>query len=209
MGFSPCCKLLEIQTLDPIKIKYATGDESFIHNGVLTNIKLLDFWAWAYSDCINNTTRGILAEFLVAMALGIDLHKPRDAWAKFDLTYRGKGIEVKSSSYHQRWHQEKMSNISFTIPATKAWEEETNILETEAKRQAFMYVLCLLSEKTRNLVNPLDIDQWLFWVIPTRFLNERKKSQHSITFNSLIKEVGQPVIFNEIKMKVDCLIDAI
>ncbi len=180
-----------------------------MQSGSVSSLKLLDFWTWAYSDCINNITRGILAEFLVAMALGIDLHKPRDAWAKFDLAYRDKGIEVKSASYHQRWHQEKMSNISFTIPATKAWEEETNILDPEAKRQAFMYVLCLLSEKTRNLVNPLDIDQWVFWVIPTRFFNDRKRSQHSITYNSLIKEVGQPVTFTEIRPKVDYLIDTI
>ncbi|UCE99369.1 MAG: hypothetical protein JSV82_09450 [Planctomycetota bacterium] len=195
--------------MEPIKIKYAAGEEPFIQSGSVSSIKLLDFWAWAYSDCINNTTRGILAEFLVAMALGIDLHKPRDAWAKFDLVYRDKGIEVKSASYHQRWHQEKMSNISFTIPATKAWEEETGFLDTEAKRQAFIYVLCLLSEKTRALVNPLDIDQWVFWVIPTRFFNERKRSQHSITYSSLIKEVGQPVTFAEIRPKVDYLIDTI
>jgi len=32
---------------------------------------LRDFWAWAYSDLIGNTERGRLAEFIVAMALGI------------------------------------------------------------------------------------------------------------------------------------------
>ena len=195
--------------MNPIEIKYATGEELFVLDGVDISLKLLDFWRWAYSDCINNTTRGVLAEFLVATALGIDLNKSRDAWAKFDLTYRDKGIEVKSSSYHQRWHQEKISSISFKIPATKAWDEESNIQDTEAKRQAFMYVLCLLSEKTRNLVNPLDIDQWAFWVIPTHFFNNRKRSQHSITYNSLIKEVGQPVTFTEIRPKVDYLLDTV
>jgi hypothetical protein len=195
--------------MDPIKINYATGNEHFIQNGSASNLRLLDFWAWAYSDCINNTTRGVLAEFLVASALGIDLRKPRDAWAKYDLTYRDKGIEVKSASYHQRWHQKKMSNISFSTRAARAWDPETNIQEHESKRQAFIYVLCLLSEKKRNLVNPLDIDQWVFWVIPTQFFNERKRSQHSITYISLIKEIGQPTAFVEIRPKVDYLIDTV
>ena len=30
-----------------------------------------DFWAWAYSDVLENTARGIFAEFLVGSALGI------------------------------------------------------------------------------------------------------------------------------------------
>jgi hypothetical protein len=193
--------------VDPKKIEYATGKESFIQNGTASVLKLLDFWAWAYSDYFSNTARGVLAEFLVAKALGIDLHKPRDGWAKYDLTYREKGIEVKSASYHQRWRQKKMSNISFVIPKTKAWDEENGFSDTEAKHQAFIYVLCLLAEKDRALVNPLDIDQWKFWVIPTKFFDERKRSQHSITYNSLIKEVGEPVIFTEIRSKVDDLID--
>ncbi len=192
--------------MEQITIRYATGDEQFTIKDLPHYLKLVDFWAWAYSDCINNTTRGVLAEFLVAVALGIDLRKPRDAWAKFDLIYRKKGIEVKSASYHQRWFQKKMSNIQYNIPATRAWDEENNIQDKEAKRQADIYVLCLLSEKHRELVNPLNIDQWVYWVIPTKFFNERKRSQYSITYNSLIKEVGEPVSFSEIRKNVDKLI---
>ena len=133
--------------IDPITIKYADGNEDFTRDGSSSGLKLIDFWAWAYSDCINNTTRGVLAEFLVAAALGIDLRKPRDAWAKYDITYRGVGVEVKSAGYHQRWYQKKMSNISFNVPTTRAWDEETNKQETKSKRQAFIYILCFLAEK--------------------------------------------------------------
>ena len=31
---------------------------------------MLDFWRWAFSDLRDNTQRGVLAEFLVALALG-------------------------------------------------------------------------------------------------------------------------------------------
>ncbi|MGD0572847.1 MAG: hypothetical protein ABSB11_07470 [Sedimentisphaerales bacterium] len=72
--------------MDPRKIEYATGEEHFRQSGSVISLKLLDFWAWAYSDYFSNTARGVLAEFIVARALEIDLHEPRKAWAKFDLT---------------------------------------------------------------------------------------------------------------------------
>lgn len=102
-----------------------------------------------------------------------------------------------------------MSKINFVIPQTRAWDAKTNQMDSEAKRQALFYVLCLLSEQDRDSVDPLDIDQWKFWVVPARFLNERKRSQHSISYNSLIKEVGQPVCFGEIQAEADKLIDEI
>jgi len=53
-----------------IEIKKKTGDEPFLNAG--NNVYTLrDFWAWAYSDLIGNTERGRLAEFIVAMALGV------------------------------------------------------------------------------------------------------------------------------------------
>ena len=61
-----------------------------------------NFWQWAYSDLVNNTTRGVLAEYLVGKALGLPLDQPRQAWDDFDLTYEGVGVEVKSCAYLQR-----------------------------------------------------------------------------------------------------------
>ena len=192
--------------LEKIDIVYSSGKEKFVRDKKTEDFNLLDFWSWAYSDCINNTTRGVLAEFLVAKALKINLDKPRDAWAKYDLTYNGYGVEVKSASYHQRWSQEKISAISYNIAPTRAWDENTNIQEKDSKRQSSFYIFCVLDEKTRKLVNPLNIDQWRFWVVPTKFLNKRKRSQKSITYNSLIKEIGESISFKEIKPTVDKLI---
>lgn len=193
--------------MDPIPVKYCRGEEPFSMEGCALPLALVDFWAWAYSDVLSNTERGVLAEFLVAAALGIDLKTPRSAWSKFDLLYRDKGIEVKSASYHQRWHQERMSNIAFNIPARRAWDEGTNVQDKDPKRHAFLYILCLLAEQERTLVNPLNLDQWRFWVVPTRFFDERKRSQHSITLASLLRERGDSIPFNEIKSNVNTLID--
>jgi hypothetical protein len=194
--------------MDPIPIRYTRGERAFTHKRGDAGFTLLDFWAWAYSDIHNNTTRGAVAEFIVAMALRLDKQIPRDAWSKYDLEYRSTGIEVKSASYHQRWYQAKQSGISYKIPKTLGWEAETNKQEQQARRQADIYVLSLLAEKDRAKVDPLELEQWRFWVIPTRFFDSRKRSQHSITFNSLLREVGEPLKFSQVKQAVDQIIDA-
>ena len=35
----------------------------------------------------------MVAEFIVATALAININKPCDGWAKFDLTYKNHGVE--------------------------------------------------------------------------------------------------------------------
>lgn len=193
--------------MDPIPTEYTRGRNFFVVNGAASEYKLLDFWSWAFSDVLTNTTRGMLAEFIVAMALGIDPKKPRDGWAKFDLFYRNHGIEVKSASYHQRWYQQRLSAISFNVSKRKGWDEKTNNFDPISRRQADIYVLSLLSEKDREKVNPLNIDQWKFWVIGTSFFDNRARSQHSITYNSLLKEIGAPIFYDQIKVSIDDLIE--
>ncbi len=193
--------------MEPIPIEYSRGESKFVLKEKDADFTLLDFWSWAFSDVLTNTSRGILAEFIVATALGINTKQPRDGWAKFDLEYKSHGIEIKSASYHQRWFQKKVSSILFNIPTSRAWDASTNKLDEQSQRQADLYVLCLLSEKDRDKVNPLNLDQWRFWIIDTHFLNQRKRSQKSITYNSLIKEVGEPVCFHQIKQSVDELIN--
>ena len=43
-----------------------------------------DFWQWAFSDLLQNTTRGILAEYIVALLLGNDC-QIRNPWSAYDL----------------------------------------------------------------------------------------------------------------------------
>ena len=46
-----------------------TGNEEFTLRGASIGISMLDYWRWAYSDLIDNTQRGVMAEFLVYSAL--------------------------------------------------------------------------------------------------------------------------------------------
>jgi len=80
--------------------KPKNGNEIFTFNGNNTVHKLIDFWKWNVSDLLSNTTRGTLAEYIVAIAMDIDLSNIRQEWNAFDLeTKEGIKIEVKSSAY--------------------------------------------------------------------------------------------------------------
>ena len=115
-----------------------------------------DFWTWAYSDVLINTTRGVFAEFLVGTALGV-VGGIRSAWDSFDLLYEGAGIEVKSSAYVQSWPQDRPSGISWGIEERFPFDEDTNAWGEERKRSAECYVFCLYAGTERDAAEVLDV----------------------------------------------------
>jgi hypothetical protein len=179
--------------LDHLTVKLKSGDEAFHDHGTAVGYALADFWRWSVSDLVSNATRGRLAEFIVAKALGISIDIVRDEWQAFDLeTSAGLKIEVKSAAYIQSWKQRTLSSIQFLTRKTSVWNQETN--ETsEAKWQADVYVFALLAHQDKLTIDPLDVRQWQFYVLPTRVLDGRERSQHSITLKTLEKLSGKPV----------------
>jgi len=174
--------------LNCLTITRKEGNEPFHINGHELDYDLLSFWKWFASDLVGNTIRGIIAEYIVARALGLAKSGIRDGWAAYDMeTLSGKKIEVKSAAFIQSWHQKHLSSIQFVIPKTRAWDADTNTQSTESKRQADVYVFALLVHTDKATIDPLNIDQWRFYVLPTSILDARKRSQHSITLNTLEK----------------------
>jgi hypothetical protein len=172
--------------LPPVVVARKTGVESLHLNGDALPINLLSFWQWSASDLVSNVTRGRLAEFIVATAIGIDVSGIRNDWDAFDLTTpAGLKIEVKSAAYVQSWFQGRLSDVVFHTPRTRAWDSTTNRLSGESRRQAEVYVLALLHHRDKLTIDPLNLMQWSFFVVPTPVLDERKRSQHSITLRSL------------------------
>lgn len=164
-----------------------TGEEKFIKQNTEMDMRLLDFWQWSQSDLLNNAVRGTIAEFIVAKAVNAT-NEIRLEWDAFDLiTSEGIKIEVKSSAYLQSWKQDKDSTISFSIRPAKGWDAASNISATESRRNADVYVFCLLKEKNRSLVNPLNLDQWTFFILTTEQINREKGMQKTIGINSLLK----------------------
>lgn len=164
---------------------------------------MLDFWQWSASDLVSNATRGLLAEYLVHEAVGSLEQSVRDEWAAFDLTTpEGVKLEVKSAAYLQSWHQERLSTIVFRTPKTLAWYPETNVLATQPKRQADVYVFALLDHADKSSVDPLNVRQWTFYVVATKALDERTRSQDSITLRSLQTLCGHTTNYESLAAEV-------
>lgn len=190
--------------LGRLVIARKTGQEPFHSDGQALGFDLFSFWRWAASDLVSNATRGLLAEYIVAQSLGLATPDVREEWASFDLqTPSGIKIEVKSAAYVQSWHQKKLSSISFLVPKTRGWDSVTNIMSTERRRQADVYVFALLAHADKTTIDPLDITQWLFYVLPTSTLDARTRSQHSITLKSLERLCGGPTHYAELRAAIE------
>jgi hypothetical protein len=179
------------------------GTEKFMLRGQPQNATLFDFWQWSVSDLISNATRGRLAEFIVAEALGI-ASGVRNEWDAYDLkSKKGLRIEVKSCGYLQSWKQTKLSTITWSVRKTRGWDATTNVMQKEAVRQSDLYIFALLAQKeSKRTLDPLNLDQWEFYPIPTRDLDARQRSQHSITLRSLLGLCPAPLGFDELAIAV-------
>jgi hypothetical protein len=171
----------------PIIITRKTGDEPFHLDNDALEHRLLDFWRWAASDLVGNTARGILAEYIVAMALGV-ADGVRYSWDAYDLTTpAGVKIEVKSAAYLQAWYHKKLSAAVFTIRPTRIWNPDTNELDTEIRRQADLYVFCVLKHKDKASLDPMNLKQWDFYLLPASVLNARMPVQKTLSLSSLLR----------------------
>ena len=173
--------LIETRPIDPAE-KFVNAEGSNVSES-----KVLDYWAWAFSDIVGNTERGHLAEYLVSMAVGAE-SPVRNGWAASDVDLPdGTKIEVKSSAYVQTWYQKKPSIIDFKINKSLEWIPETNLYCKCSRRHSDVYVFCVVTPKEKHLVNTLDLDQWEFYVIPTPVLDREFGDRKSIALNRMRK----------------------
>jgi hypothetical protein len=170
----------------PLKTKRRAGSEQLHVDGKATKISLLDFWQWAGSDLIGNTARGIFAEYLVATAVGMAA-EVRNEWEECDVRLGDIKIEVKSAAYPQSWFQRSLSTISFSIRPSRKWSSETGELAIDPKRHSDLYVFCLLAHKQKETLDPLNLHQWIFYILPTEALNIRYKEAKTIGLSTLLK----------------------
>lgn len=167
------------------EVRRLDGTEKLASKGTAAPSTVLDFWRWSASDLLNNTTRGVLAEFLVATALDV-ADELRTEWDPYDLRASdGTTIEVKSAAYVQSWAQSKPSAIQFGVARTSAWDPDTGMYDAEKKRQAEVYVFALLAERDPARADPLEMSQWRFFVLATETLDRELGAQKSIAFGRL------------------------
>ncbi|MGD0253410.1 MAG: hypothetical protein ABSC01_12015 [Verrucomicrobiota bacterium] len=178
------------------------GDEQFHACNDDLGFSIKDFWSWNTSDLVSNVTRGHLAEFIVARALGA-AEGVRNEWATYDLiTSNGTKVEVKSTAYLQSWSQDNYSTIQFNVEPTKELDLKNGGYRGTPKRHADVYVFALLAHKDKQTVDPLNVKQWDFYVLPTSVLDKRTRSQHSITLKTLVDLTGGSVDYFHLADKI-------
>lgn len=159
-------------------------EEPFTCSGKVLPLTLRNFWWRGFSQILTNNLRGILAEYIVASDIWI-VDCPRRERDKYDLvTPEGITVEVKSASYIQSREQKDFSRILFSIRPTQWYDDMTMKRDAKLKRQADIYVFCLLSHKDKKTIDPLNMNQWEFYILPTIVINN-SESWKTITLNKL------------------------
>lgn len=161
------------------------ADEHFSANGHQLSLTMTDFWTWAYSDLSNNIGRSVLAEYIVATALGtssIETERSRVMWRPYDLLSKeGYRVEVKSAAYVQSWDSKHPEHISFRIAPARIPDETGDYkLDAPLQRNSDLYVFCIYTAITKD-ESPLNLDLWEFYILPTKVLDEKKPTQKTIT----------------------------
>ena len=167
----------------------------------MTHLNKQQFWEWAYDDLFTNTTRGVLAEYIVATALGVHETKRRE-WANHDLVFEGAGVEVKSAAYVQAWEQARPSEITFSIRAAHIWDESSKTRSDSATRSADVYVFCILEGKDKNSIDPLDVGHWAFYVLSTSEIAQHVGTQQTIRLGRLKELCAGPCTYGELNAAI-------
>lgn len=183
-----------------------TGKEEFVLDGKSIGMTLLDFWKFQYSNIYN--LQEYLAEFFVAKALGKGEADNDEYWTLYDISYRGKRIEVKETAYYHSWNEEGKISKQRVFGITKAnsnYEDETS--ENRYERQNDIYVFCLNKGETKETSYPLNLDNWEFYIVPTDVINAECKDNKTISLGRIQSLGFMPKRYDEIRSEIDKVIE--
>jgi hypothetical protein len=185
-----------------LNVQPRSGSEQFHVDGTPAGFDLISFWRWSASDLVSNVWRGVLAEYLVTQAVG-PVAGVRTEWDVCDLrTEHGARIEVKSAAYLQSWQQKSLSSIGFDIAMKRGWDAATNTYASSICRGADLYVFALLAHRDKGTLDPLDLAQWMFYVVPVTVLNTSFGSQKRISLSALHRVAPSSDSFYQLKAAV-------
>jgi hypothetical protein len=172
---------------------------------VMMKVAAQNVWAWAYADFLANAQRGVLAEYIVARAVGAT-SSLRVMWDAVDVTSpNGLRIEVKSAAYLQAWQQTQLSKIRFDIAPKRTWEPETGRYSPSPARTAAVYVFALFETKDRALADPLDLAQWSFRVCVGADLERAFGAQRTVALSALEGMGLRRLSFDELQAELRAL----
>jgi len=188
--------------LDRLELQRREGDEAITNHGTGPGFQLAEFWRWSASDLVSNAQRGVLAEFLVARAVGTD-QGVRKEWDACDLRlHQGTSseirIEVKAAGYVQTWAQRVHSQINFAIARKRGWDASNNENLLEPCRFADVHVFALHHHRDQESIDPLDMSQWTFHVLATAVLDRECGAQKTLALGALERLSPRRVAYDEL-----------
>ena len=185
-----------------------TGKEKFFFDDKELGFEFSDFWRFHFSNIYDLQDK--IAEFIVSKALGIDTAQNDQYWTLWDVSYRGKRIEVKETSYYHSFNEEgKVSNQRvFGITKANGSYDPSISGNVEFCRQNDIYVFCLNTGDTRDTSYPLNLNNWEFYVVPTAFIDEKCGDNKSISLGRIKKFGFSAKRYDELKSEIDGFIDA-
>jgi hypothetical protein len=187
---------LNDEWIEPSALPVLSGDEKFTG----TDATVLEFWRWGFGDLRMNIVRGVLSEYLVAKALGLETTGVRDPWDNYDLRYGDTTIEVKSAASWQSYRVKGRSKLVFTGLSRRRWDEESGMRREEAEVIADLYIFAAHSCDSPTDYDPLSTNQWTFYVVPGK--DVRGSGRKSVSLGSLSSR-AQACSFGELKDEVD------
>jgi len=161
-----------------------------------------EFCSWAFGNVLDNTLRGVIAEFLVHKAVN-GTGKTRTNWDACDVvTPDGLRIEVKASGHVQEWKQKGPGSISFDISRKNPWLASENRYLGKVCRFADVWVFAVHMEKERTKADPFDASQWQFRVASGSWLDAVFGDQKRVSLNVLAKKGLSPVDYGQLEAKI-------
>jgi hypothetical protein len=165
-------------------------DATFTGQAVINeSASLLDFWRWAFSDLCDDDLKGIFAEWMVRLLMGLPTSGTRRiSWANSDIILlSGKRIEVKASALWQSW---KLWNEDGTpkvaapvtldphrvrfggLQARSAVEPQTT--DSLVSFKSDLYVFCMNTQSDPKRWNAWNLSDWEFYVMTKRELTDAR-----------------------------------
>ena len=85
-------------------------------------------------------------------------------------------VEVKCTGYFQTWRTDDKVSQNRYYSIKPAHDKVKNTFE----RQNDIYVFCLLLGNTREEANPLNLNNWEFYIVPTSVINKECQEANTI-----------------------------
>jgi hypothetical protein len=85
----------------------------------------------------------------------------------------------------QAWAQKQLSDPKVVISEKRSWNLDTGVMEQKPSLNADIYIICYFTSEDHSAADPLDLDQWSFFVLDKKEVSDLIKKSKSISLKAL------------------------